>query len=90
MKINDLRALLHQWKEELESKQERAVTAANQLNSIERFCELAKRNLDYLTFEDKSLALEDLAISVLIDEDDIDINGTIPMCEEGTIVSEAS
>ncbi|MFC1870860.1 recombinase family protein [Chloroflexota bacterium] len=89
-KINDLRASLQQWKAEMESKKEKAVVAAKCLGGVERFCKLATRNLDELTYDDKRLALEAMAIKVWIEGDNVTVDGAIPVFEEGTLVSMTS
>jgi len=52
--------------------------------------ELASQNLDRLTYEDKRLALEALAIKVWTEGDNVAIDGTIPVSEDGTLVSMTS
>ncbi|MFC2068246.1 hypothetical protein ACFLTP_04490 [Chloroflexota bacterium] len=89
-KTNDLRVSLQQWKTEMEFKKEKAVVAAKCLGGVERFCELARQNLDRLTYEDKRLALEALAIKVWIEGDAVTVGGTIPILKEGTLVSMTS
>jgi hypothetical protein len=49
------------------------------LTDIEKACELVVRNLGNLSFEEKRLVLDALKIKVLIDGDDVAIQGSIPV-----------
>ena len=57
---------------------------------IEQFCQMVKRNLKDLSFEDKRLALEALQIKVWIDGNNVEITGAIPMPVEGDVVNTLS
>ena len=62
---------------------EQAKQAEVDVEAIERFCELVRQNLGDFTFEDKRLALEALQIKVLVDGNNINIEGAIPIAEDG-------
>jgi len=49
------------------------------MDSIKRFCELAKSNLADFTFENKRLALQALGVKVWIDGENVAIEGAIPV-----------
>jgi len=50
--------------------------------SIEQFCELARRNIDNLTDEDKKLAAQMLDAKVNIYPDTVNIEGIIPILDD--------
>ena len=49
------------------------------MESIERFCEFVRQNLEDFTFDNKRLVLEALQIKVWIEGDEINIEGAIPV-----------
>ena len=51
------------------------------IEGIKQACELVKRNLRDLSFDDKRLALEALQIRVIVDGDRVNIEGALPYCE---------
>jgi len=59
------------------------------IQGIKHACDLVKRNLKSLNFEDKRLALEALQVRVLVDGNNVDIEGAIPI-ELREFVSSAS
>lgn len=72
-------------KEEQERLQKR-IEAGNRfglnIQDLERACELVKRNVKGLSYEEKRLTLEALQIKVWIDGDDVAIEGAIPLAKE--------
>jgi hypothetical protein len=70
-----------QRKPDLKDKIARASQAANNMASIEKFCELARRNIDDLTDEDKKLAAKALDVKVHVYPDRINIEGIIPILD---------
>jgi site-specific DNA recombinase len=81
-RINESRASLMQRKADLEDKIARASQAANNMASIEKFCELARRNIDDLTDEDRKLAAKALDVKVHVYPDRINIEGIIPILDD--------
>lgn len=87
------KASIAQLKEEVAALQgeklqlEKRIEASRQfelgVDDITRACELVRRNLKGLSFEDKRLALEALQVRVLIDRDNVAIEGAIPIPAEG-------
>lgn len=53
------------------------------MERIEQFCDLVRQNLGDFTLDDKRLALEALSIKVWVDASEINIEGAIPVGEEG-------
>ncbi len=80
-RINESRASLLQRKADLEDKIARASQAADNMASIEKFCELVRRNIDNLTDEDKKLAAQALDVKVHVYPDRINIEGIIPILD---------
>jgi site-specific DNA recombinase len=78
-KINQARIQLEGRKVELERKIEATEQVEFDVQGIERFCELARRNLSNFTYADKRLALEALQIRVLVDGDVVSMTGAIPI-----------
>jgi len=78
-RINKQRAILEQHKSELETRIEQIKETHVDMESIERFCELGRQNLEDFTFEDKRLALETLQIKVWVDGNNTTIEGAIPI-----------
>ncbi len=81
-KYNQERADLLKRKAELEANIEGIKQTKVNVVSIERFCEMIKKSLGNLTFEDKRLALDALGIKVWVKGDEIVIEGLIPIGEE--------
>jgi|GEM_PF-698673 len=81
-KYNQERADLLKRKAELEANIEGIKQAKVNVVSIERFCEMIKKSLVNLTFEDKRLALDALGIKVWVKGDEVVIEGLIPISEE--------
>ena len=52
---------------------------AEQMESIETYCEWASRNLQNLDFEEKRLVLEALDIQVVVDKKRVMIRGFLPV-----------
>jgi hypothetical protein len=67
---------------ELERRIEASKQAEVDMDSIKRFCELARSNLADLTFENKRLALQALNIKVWVNGGNVTIEGTIPVGED--------
>lgn len=81
-RINENRASLMQRKADLEEKIVSAAHAANNMVSIEQFCELARRNIDTFGDEDKKLATQMLDAKVYVYPDSVNIEGIIPILED--------
>jgi site-specific DNA recombinase len=69
-------------KAELENRVEMSRQADNNAKGIEKFCELARRNITDFSFSDKRLALEALDIKVRVDGEDVIIEGAIPLIND--------
>ena len=80
-RINESRASLLQRKADLDEKIAQAAKAADNMAGIEKFCQLARRNIDTLTDEDKRLAAQALDMKVRIYPDRINIEGIIPILD---------
>jgi DNA repair exonuclease SbcCD ATPase subunit len=81
-RINGNRTLLMQRKAELEHNIADAVQAASNMDNIEKFCELASRDISKFTEEDKKLAMQMLDAKVFIYPDRINIEGIIPIFKD--------
>ncbi len=81
-RINESRTTLMQRKAELEDKIDRAAQAADHMASIEQFCELARRNIDTFTDEDKKLAAQMLDAKVYVYPNSVNIEGIIPILDD--------
>ncbi|MFC1982699.1 hypothetical protein ACFLV5_02815 [Chloroflexota bacterium] len=81
-RINGQRDLLKQRSSELETRLEQARETEVNIESIERFCEVVRQNLDEFTFEDKRLALEALSIKIWVDGNNLEIEGAIPIAAD--------
>lgn len=77
----EIRALQEE-KEQLKKRIEANSQFRLSVQDMERACELVKRNVNGLSFEDKRLALEALQIKVWVDGDDVAIEGAIPIPAE--------
>ena len=77
-KINKSRENLGARKSELENKVLQAKTTMTNMDSIEAFCKLARKNIDNFTFEDKRLALRALQVKVVADREEIALEVAIP------------
>jgi ABC-type phosphate transport system auxiliary subunit len=88
-KLNAQRARLIQQKAELEEKIERAIQAASNMAGVERFCELARHNIDTFSDEDWKTALEALAIKLVVYPERVCIEGSIPVLDESSDSSES-
>ena len=73
--------MLQQEKERLQEWISASSQYTLSVEDIKKACVSVKRNVKGLGFEDKRLALEALQIKVLIDGDDISIEGAIPIAE---------
>jgi hypothetical protein len=80
-RINESRASLLQRKADLEDNIARASQAAENMANIDRFCELATRNIDTFTVEDKKLVVKALDLKVHVSPDRINIDGIIPIID---------
>jgi len=78
-RINERRASLLQRRAELQDKIARAAQAADNMDSIERFCEIVRSNLDTLTDEDRKLIARALDLKVRVYPDTVNIEGIIPI-----------
>jgi len=87
--INDRRQTLHTQKTELEAQIKASQDAIKYAPKLEQFVDLIRAKLRVIDYDAKRLALEMLAIKVLVDGDSVSITGTIPM-EERDIVSKYS
>jgi len=81
-RINESRTILMQRKADLENKVVSAARAADNMVGIEKFCELARRNIDTLTDEDKKLAAQMLDAKVYVYPDSVNIDGIIPILDD--------
>ena len=80
-RINGSRTSLMQRKTDLEAKVVQAVQAVDNIASIEKFCELASRNVDTLTDEDKKLLTKALDLKVRIEPQRVSVDGIIPIAD---------
>ena len=68
---------------ETQSELEERISASKQfevdIDGVKGACELVKRNLKTLSFEEKRLALEALQVKVWVSDDGVEINGCIPI-----------
>jgi len=80
-RINESRASLLHRKADLEEKMAEAAKAADNMAGIEKFCELASRNVDTLTDEDKKLLAKSLDLKVCIYPERVSIEGLIPILD---------
>jgi len=85
-KINANRNELTKQKVELETRIQAAKQAEADMEGIKQACDIVRDNLLDLTFEKKRMALEALNVRVRIDNDKVNIEGTIPMTH-GTFAS---
>jgi len=81
-RINESHASLMQRKADLEDKITRAAQAADNMTSIEQFCQLVRHNIDNLTDEDKKLAVKALDVKVRVYPDTVNIEGIIPILDD--------
>jgi len=65
--------------DELKDQQVRISQLAEQMESIETYCEWASRNLESLDFDQKRLVLEALDIQVVVDGKKVMIGGFLPL-----------
>jgi hypothetical protein len=77
-KINKSRVDFSARKSELENKVFQAKTTLVNMDSIQAFCKLARKNTDNFTFEEKRLALRALQAKVVVDGEKITLEGAIP------------
>jgi len=89
-KLNDERARLMQWKNELIVKIQQVEQATAQMAEIKQFCELARINLFSFTTVDWQIALEALSIRVVVNHGQVNIEGAIPLVEKDAFVSDKS
>jgi len=68
----------------LEKRIEAAKQAKFNIDDIRKACHLLKRNFKNLTFEQKRLALKALSIKVWIDEENVMIEGYLPIADRLT------
>lgn len=68
---------------EIERQIELSKQAELDIDGIKRFCELASSNLAEFTFEDKRLALEALNIKLWVDNENVTMEGAIPVADTG-------
>ena len=73
------KADLEAQKAELQRRVKQAKEAEVDAEGIEKFCELARRNLRTFGYEQRRLALEALRVKVWIDGDKVAIEGAIPV-----------
>jgi len=74
-------------KAKLERRVERATEFALNVEGIQKFCELVRRNLSDFGFEDKRLTLEALQLKVYVDGDSLSIEGAIPIIKDDVVSS---
>ena len=55
------------------------------IQGAERFCGLARHNIENLTFDEKRLALEAIKTKVWIDGENVTIEGLIPVLDSETV-----
>ena len=89
-RINQRRATLQAQKAEMEARIKTSQEAATTLPKLECFVELIREKLTTLDFETKRLALDMLNIKVLLDGNNVEITGTMPIPEEDDIVTTLS
>jgi site-specific DNA recombinase len=78
-KINKQRADLLKLEVELKSKLDKVKQSDLEVAGLEKFCDLARANLESFGYEDKRLALEALQVTIWIDENTVSITGAIPI-----------
>jgi len=78
-KCDQDKEVLIEHKASLEQKIETFQQCQVDIKGIKQACELVKRNVTSLSFEDKRLTLEALQIRVLVDGDSLNIEGAIPI-----------
>jgi len=76
-RINEKRASLVQQKADLEDKIAQAAQANDNMAAIEKFCELARQNIEDFTEEDKKLTAKALGLRVRVYPDTVNIEGII-------------
>ena len=80
-RINESRTSLMQRKADLEDKVAQAARTADNMAGIEKFCQMASRNVDTLTDEDKKVLAKALDLKVRIDPERVNIDGDIPILD---------
>ena len=80
-RINESRISLMQRKVDLEDKVAQAARVTDNMAGIEKFCEMASRNVDTLTDEDRKLLAKALDLKVRVDPDRVNIDGDIPILD---------
>ncbi|MFC1860636.1 recombinase family protein [Chloroflexota bacterium] len=81
-RINQRRTTLQSQKTEKEAQIKASKDAATSMPKLEHFVELIREKLTTLDFETKRLVLDMLNINVLLDGNDVEITGTIPIMED--------
>ena len=85
--INEQRQQLLELQKELETQVHSKQQCQSNLGNIETFCHLIKENIKLLSFDNKRLALEALEIKVWVDDNNVEIAGSIPMNDIASTVS---
>ncbi|HEY86746.1 MAG TPA: recombinase family protein [Dehalococcoidia bacterium] len=81
-KINDDRTVPLQRKVELEAKIEQAKQTTINMDNIKLVCDIVRKSLGNLTYEDKRLAIEALDIMVWINHNELRMEGSIPIPDD--------
>lgn len=66
-------------KAELENKIEQIGKVEINMESIKKYCELARNNIGSLSFSEKRLVLESLGARVIVSKEDVTLQGMIPI-----------
>jgi len=78
-RLNQDRAYLKERKSELETRIKQAKGSQLKIDDIQKACQIVRDNLGRLTFDTKRLALEAFDIKVWLDNDNVVIEGNIPI-----------
>jgi len=74
---------------ELEARVNASQVAAVSIPKLEHFVELMHEKLVTLNFETKRLALEMLNIKVWVDNQNIEITGTLPVSDDSIVTTQS-
>ena len=88
-RVNDKRLSLQAQKGELETQIKASRGAAISLPKLERFVELMRQKLTTLDYEAKRLALEMINIKVWLDDQTVEITGTMPLLEDAIVTTQS-
>jgi len=81
-RINRTRAELEQHKAELDKQIKASKQIKADINDVKMACELVSKNITDLSFENKRLALDALNVKVWVNEENVRIEGVIPIPDD--------